>query len=73
MKNKSTKTSAWGERLTNLSEKGLEHFFTWAFIGFSLHRDASQRKEAWFTDNTAGVTGGPFESESGRQGDANRL
>ena len=46
------------ERLTSLSEeKGLEPLFQWAFIEFSLHRDAYQRKEVWFTDNVSGITG----------------
>ena len=56
------------ERLTSLSEeKGLESLFKWAFIEFSLHRDAYQRMEV-FLDHR-----GPFESGSGRQGDANWL
>ena len=29
----------------------------WVFIEFSLHRDAYQRKEVWFTDNLSGITG----------------
>ena len=46
------------ERLTRLSEeKGLEHLFQWAFIEFSLHRDASQRKEVWFTESISGIRG----------------
>ena len=46
------------ERLTSLSEeKGLELLSQWAFIEFSLHRDANQRKEVWFTDNISGITG----------------
>ena len=28
-----------------------------SFIEFSLHRDAYQRKEVWFTDNMSGITG----------------
>ena len=27
------------------------------FIEFSLHRDAYQRKEIWFTDNISGIMG----------------
>ena len=46
------------ERLTSLSEeKGLELLSQCAFIEFSLHRDAYQRKEVWFTDNISGITG----------------
>ena len=46
------------ERLTSLSEeKGLEPLFQRAFIKFSLHREAYQRKEVWFTDNIPGITG----------------
>ena len=46
------------EKLTSLSEeKGLEPLSRWAFIEFSLHRDANQRKEVWFTDNISGTTG----------------
>ena len=46
------------ERLTSLSEeKGRQPLSQWAFIGFSLHRDAYQRKEVWFTDNISGITG----------------
>ena len=46
------------EKLTSLSEeKGLEPLSRWAFIEFSLHRDAYQRKEVWFTDNISGITG----------------
>ena len=46
------------ERLTRLSEeKGLESLFKWAFIEFSLHRDAYQRKEVWFTHNISGIMG----------------
>ena len=59
------------ERLTSLSEeKGVKPLSQWAFIDFSLHRDAYQRKEVWFTDTFLG-SWGPFESGSGRQGDAN--
>ena len=32
-------------------EKSLEPLSQWAFIEFSLHRDAYQRKEVWFADN----------------------
>ena len=61
------------ERLTSLSEeKGVKPLSQWAFIDFSLHRDAYQRKEVWFTDNLSGH-GGPFESGFGRQGDASWL
>ena len=46
------------ERLTSLSEeKGVKPLSQWAFIGFSLNRDAYQRKEVWFTDNISGITG----------------
>ena len=46
------------EKLTSLSEeKGLEPLSRWAFIEFSLHRDAYQRKEVWFTDNISWITG----------------
>ena len=46
------------KRLTNLSEeKGLAPLFQWAFIEFSLHRDAYQRKEVWFIDNISGIIG----------------
>ena len=45
------------ERLTSLSEeKGVKPLSQWAFIGFSLNRDAYQRKEVWFTDNISGMT-----------------
>ena len=45
------------ESLTSLSEeKGLEPLFQWAFIEFSLHRDAYPRKEVWFTGNMSGIT-----------------
>ena len=44
--------------MANLSEeKGLEPLSQWAFIEFSLHRDACQRKELWFTANISGITG----------------
>ena len=44
------------ERLTSLSEeKGLKPLSQWALIEFSLHRDAYQRKELWFTDNISGI------------------
>ena len=37
------------ERLTSLSEeKGLEPLFQRAFIKFSLHREAYQRKEVFY-------------------------
>ena len=56
------------KRLTNLSEeKGLKPLSQWAFIEFNLHRDAYQRMEV-FLDHR-----GPFESGSGRQGDADWL
>ena len=46
------------ETLTSLSEeKGLKPLSQWAFTEFSLHRDAYQRKEVWFTDNISGITG----------------
>ena len=46
------------KRLTKLSEeKGLELLSQWAFIEFSLHRDAYQRKEVWFTKNISGIMG----------------
>ena len=46
------------ERLTSLSEeKSLEPLFQWAFIEFSLHSDAYQRKEVWFTNNISGIMG----------------
>ena len=46
------------KRLANLSEeKSPKHPFPRAFIEFSLHRDAYQRKEVWFTDNISGITG----------------
>ena len=46
------------ERLISFSEeKGLEPLFQWAFIEFSLHRDAYQRKEVWFIDNISGIIG----------------
>ena len=45
------------ERLTSLSEeKGVKPLSQWAFIEFSLHRDAYQRKEVWYTDNICGIT-----------------
>ena len=44
------------ERLTSLSEdKGLGPLSQWAFIGFSLRRDAYQTKGVWFTDNISGI------------------
>ena len=46
------------ERLTSLSEeKVLKPLFQWAFIEFSIHWDAYQRKEVWFTDNISGIMG----------------
>ena len=61
------------ERLTSLSEeKGLEPLFQRAFIKFSLHREAYQRKEVFYRENFWDH-GGPFESGSGRQSDANWL
>ena len=46
------------ETLTSLSEeKGLKPLSQWAFTEFSLHRDAYQRKEVWFTDNISGIMG----------------
>ena len=44
------------KRLASLSEeKSPKHLFPWLFIEFSLHRDAYQRKEIWFTDNISGI------------------
>ena len=49
------------ERLTNLSEeKGVKPLSQWAFIEFSLHRDAYQRKEVWLTDNIPWMGGVSF-------------
>ena len=46
------------KRLSSFSEeKGLEPLSQWAFIELSLHRDAYQRKEVWFTDNISRITG----------------
>ena len=46
------------KRLASLSEeKGLELLSQWAFIEFSLHRDACQRKEVWFTGNISEISG----------------
>ena len=46
------------KRLSSFSEeKGLEPLSQWAFIELSLHRDAYQRKEVWFTDDIYGITG----------------
>ena len=46
------------ERLTCLSEeKGVKPLSQRAFIEFSLHKDAYQRKEVWFTDNISRITG----------------
>ena len=46
------------KRLTHFSEeKGLEPLSQWAFIEFSLHRDAYQRKEIWLTENISRIRG----------------
>ena len=62
------------ERLTSVSEeKGVKPLSQWAFIEFSLHGDAYQRKEVMVYRKHFWGHGVPFESGSGRQGDANQL
>ena len=46
-----------GSLATLSEEKGLKPLSQWALMEFSLHKDAYQRKEVWFTDNISGITG----------------
>ena len=63
------------ERLTSLSEeKGVKPLSQWVFTEFSLHRDAYQRQEVWFTDKISGIIGVLLTPPgSDGQGDANQL